>query len=98
MSKRDEYVESLKKQIDHWNAVTARWEVEAAGARADLKKGCEEQLKLVRAQREKALYQLRLIQDASASAWADLIEGTDGAARELKEAITKASKHFAKQP
>ena len=98
MSKRDEYVEGLKAQIDRWNADMARWEKDAAAARADLRKKYDEQLKVVRAQREKALYQLRLVQDASAAAWTDLTRGADEAAHQLKEAMAQAAKHFTKQP
>ena len=98
MKTRDEYVESMKAQIDRWNAQLARWEHEAAAARTDMRKKYDAQLAQVRAQREKALYQLKLLEDASGSAWTDLTRGADEAARKLSEAIAQASSHFAKSP
>ena len=98
MSTRDEYVESLKGQIDRWNAQLSRWEKDAASARADLRKKYDSQLAQVRAQREKALYQLKLLEDASAAAWTDFMRGADEAARQMREAMAQASKHFTKSP
>jgi F0F1-type ATP synthase membrane subunit b/b' len=98
MSTRDEYVQDLKAQIDRWNTQLAQWEKETAAARKDLRRKYDSQLSQVRAQREKALYQLRLVQDASAAAWTDLTKGADEAAHKLREAVTQAGKHFAKSP
>ena len=96
MNKRDEYVESLKGQIDRWNAQLARWEKDAATMRADLRKTCDAQLAELRAQREKTLYQLKLVEGASAAAWADIARGADEAAKHFGTAVAQASKHFTK--
>jgi len=34
MSKRDEYVEKLKAQLDQWNTEVAKWEAKAQKAQA----------------------------------------------------------------
>jgi len=98
MAKRDEFVDALKAQIDRWNSDLARCEKEAAGARADLRKKYEEQIATAKAQREKALYQLKLLEGASAAAWSDLSRGAEEAAKRFREAVAEASEHFAKRP
>lgn len=96
-STRDEYVARLKQQLDNWNADMARWEIKARGAQAEMKKRCEQDLERVRAQREKALYQLKLLEAASATAWGDFSQGVDDAWARMREAIDKARTHFEKK-
>ena len=97
MSKRDEYVATLKKQLDRWNEDVSRWEAQARTAQADLRKSCESQLKVLEERREEARYNLRLLQGASASAWTDLQGGADAAWSRMREAVDKARAHFEKQ-
>lgn len=96
MTTRDEYVQKLKKQLDQWNADMAVWESRARSAQADAKKRYERELEDLAAQREKAMYNLRLIENASASAWSDFSKGADEAWERMREAIAKARKHFEK--
>ena len=96
MTTRDEYVAKLKKQLDQWNADMAVWESKAKAAQAQAKSRYERELEQLRAQREKALYNLRLIESASASAWSDMTRGADEAWDRMREAIAKARKHFEK--
>jgi lipid II:glycine glycyltransferase (peptidoglycan interpeptide bridge formation enzyme) len=96
MTTRDEYVAKLKKQLDQWNADIATWESKAKVAQVDTKKRYERELEDLRAQREKAMYNLRLIQDASSLAWSDFTHGADEAWGKMREAIAKARKHFEK--
>jgi len=35
MLQRDEYVEKLKVQLDHWNAEVAKWEAKAAASQTE---------------------------------------------------------------
>lgn len=93
---RDEYVAKLKKQLDQWNADMAIWESKAKIAQADAKKRYERDLEELRAQREKALYNLRLLENASASAWSDMTQGAEEAWERMREAIAKARRHFEK--
>lgn len=97
MTTRDEYVSKLKGQLDRWNADMAKWEVQAKAAQADAKKRFEEQLNLVRAQREKALYNLKLLEGASNAAWSDFTRGADEAWDRMRAAIDKARTHFDKK-
>ena len=94
MTTRDEYVAKLKSQLDRWNADMAKWETQAKSAQADAKKRFEQQLVEVRAQREKALYQLRLLEGASAAAWKDFTRGADQAWDQLRATIEQAATHF----
>jgi hypothetical protein len=94
---RDEYVEKLKAQLDRWNADVARWEAQAKAARADARKQYDDQLEILRAQREKALYSLKLLEGASSTAWAQLEVGADQAWKRMREAIAQARTCFEKQ-
>ncbi|MGE5098175.1 MAG: hypothetical protein ACM3SO_23775 [Betaproteobacteria bacterium] len=96
MTTRDEYVAKLQRQLDQWNADIAVWESKARTAQADAKKRFELELGELRAQREKALYNLRLLESASASAWAEVTHGADEAWERMRAAIAKARKHFEK--
>ncbi len=94
MSKRDEYVEKMKAQLDQWNAEIAKWEAKAREAQAGGRAEYDKRLEAVREQRERAMYQLRLIQSAAGDAWQDLMRGTDEAWARMREAFDKASSHF----
>ena len=94
MRTRDEYVSKLKGQLDRWNADMAKWEAQARVAQADAKKRYEEQLALVRAQREKALYNLKLLEGASQAAWSDFSRGADEAWDRMRAAVDQARTHF----
>jgi hypothetical protein len=97
MKTRDEYVTKLKGQLDRWNADMAKWEVQAKGAQADAKKRYEEQLQTVREQREKAMYNLKLLEGASQAAWSDFTRGADEAWDKMRAAVDKARTHFEKK-
>jgi len=96
MTTRDDYIAKLKGQLDRWNADVTRWEAQASAASADLKKQYAKQLEILRAQREVARYNLRLVEDASATAWTDLSKGADEAWARMREAIANARSHFEK--
>lgn len=96
MTTRDEYVAKLKTQLDRWNADVTRWEAQTKTAQEDAKKQYVKQLELLRAQREKALYNLRLLDGASATAWGELTKGADEAWDRMRQAIEQARTHFEK--
>ncbi|MGZ5034567.1 MAG: sll1863 family stress response protein [Usitatibacter sp.] len=96
MKTRDDYVAKLKTQLDRWNADVAKWEAQADTAKADMKKQYAKQLEILRAQREVARYNLRLVEGASATAWTDLSKGADEAWARMREAIAAARSHFEK--
>lgn len=97
MKTRDEYVKKLKEQLDRWNAEMTKWDAQAKASQADMKKRYEKELEAVRAQREKALYNLRLLEGASATAWNDFTKGADEAWDRMSQAVTKARSHFEKK-
>lgn len=86
---RDEYVQKLKARLDQWNAEADRWEKHAGEVRA-------KQVELFRLRRDEALYNLKLLEGASASAWKDFSAGCDAAWASLHEAYGEARKHFEK--
>ena len=96
MSKRDEYVEKLKTQLDQWNAEVAKWEAKAQKAQAGARVEYEKQLKEVRRQRDQALEQMKRVQAATGEAWVDLVRGADDAWAKMREALEKARSHFNK--
>ncbi len=96
MSKRDEYVEKLKVQLDEWNAEVRRWETKAKGTQADVRIEYEKQLEAFRRQRDQAMEQMRQVQAAAGDAWLDLARGADDAWAKAREAFEKARSHFHK--
>lgn len=96
MTKRDEYVERLKKQLDDWNAEASKWEAKAKAAQAGMRTDYEKQLAAFRRQRDQALEQMRKVQASSGEAWQELVRGTDDAWAKMREAVDKARSQFQK--
>ena len=96
MKTRDAYVTDLKAQLDRWNADMARWEAQARTAKAEMQKRYEKDLEAVRAQREKALYQMKLLEGASSTAWTEITRGADEAWDRMRASIDKARANFEK--
>jgi len=96
MSKRDEYVEKLKAQLDQWNTEVAKWEAKARQAQAGARVEYEKQLKELRRQRDRALEQMKRVQAATGDAWVDLVRGADEAWAKMREALDKARSHLNK--
>lgn len=97
MVNRDEYVQKLKSQLDQWNAEAKQWEAKAQEAQSHMKAEYEKQLAAVNSRRDEALYQMKLLQNASADAWQDMMRGTEQAWKNMSEAFTKARSHFEKK-
>ena len=97
MQNRDEMVATLKEQLDRWNADVTRWEGQAKAATAEARKRYAEDLKALQARREEALYNLKLLENASASAWSEFARGAEEAAVRMREAVAKARTHFEKK-
>ena len=93
---RDEYVEKLKGQLDQWNAESARWEAKARVAQAEAKAEYDRQIEALNARREEAMYQMKLLQNASADAWKDVMQGAEEAWKRMQDAVTAARSHFGK--
>jgi hypothetical protein len=91
---RDEYVRRFKQQIDAWNADMARWQAKSGQAKAEIKERLERELEVLRAQRELARYHLKLLEGASAGAWAELVQGADDAWDRMRLAAEAAATYF----
>jgi hypothetical protein len=98
MKTRDQYVNQLKTQLDRWNEDVTRWEGELDAAKRKADSRWRADLKKLQAQREKALYQLTLLEKASESAWRDFAAGADEAWAALGRAFEEARTHFEKSP
>lgn len=96
MNSRDQYIESLKTQLDQWNAEVAKWEEKSKTAQADMKAAHEKQLDEYRRQRDGALDQMRQVQSASADGWQSFMRSTDEAWARTREAYEKAYSQFRK--
>jgi uncharacterized coiled-coil DUF342 family protein len=96
MSKRDEYVDKLKLQLDEWNGQVAKWEAKTKEAQAGVRGEYEKRLQAFRHQRDQALEQMRRVQGAAGDAWIDLARGADDAWAKMREAFEKARSHFQK--
>jgi hypothetical protein len=94
---RDAYVQKLKSQLDHWNVEAARWEAQMREAQGRLRDEYARQLEQLKSRREEVLYQLRLLQNASAGAWGDMRRGADQAWKSMQEAFDRARSHFEKK-
>ena len=93
---RDEYVAKLKSQLDRWNEDLAKWEEQARRAGADARQRYEKELTGLKAQREKALYQMKLLQGASTTAWSEVARGADAAWDTFRKSLDTARTHFEK--
>jgi len=94
MTKRDEYVENMKTQLDQWNAEIAKWEAKAGEAQAGARVEYDRQLEALRQHRDQAAYQMKLVQSAAGEAWTDMMRGADEAWVRMRDAFEKASSHF----
>lgn len=94
MTSRDEYVQKLKSQLDQWNAQAARWEAQMQEAQGRMREEYARQLEQVKSRRDEMLYQMRLLQNASAEAWSDMARGADQAWKSVQEAFERARAHF----
>ena len=94
---RDEYVQKLKTQLDQWNAEVSKWEAKAKASQAQAKAEYDKQLGNVRGKRDEAMYQMKLLQNASMDAWQDMMRGADDAWKNMQEAFNRARSHFEKK-
>ena len=97
MTNRDEYVQKLKSQLDQWNAQAARWETQTKEAQGRMRDEYARQLEQMKSRRDEVLYQMRLLQNASADAWSDMMRGADQAWKGMHDAFQQARAHFEKK-
>ncbi len=97
MKNRDEYVKTLKAQLDKWNADIALWEAKAKAAQAGAHVEYEKQLEAVRRQRDVSIKKMQEVQSATGDAWKELARGSDEAWAKMRESFEKARSHFHKK-
>ena len=91
---RDQYVQGLKAQLEHWNEEIGTWQVKARKGRSETRADFGNALLTVREHRDRAVYQMYLLQSAAGEAWKDLVGGTDEAWRRMREAFDTAGTRF----
>lgn len=94
MSKRDEYAEKLKAQIDEWNAELDRFEARMDAAGAEFRRTYEEELSDLRQRRDRVWEQLERVRQASDDAWEEVWRGSEEAWDVMKNAINRARSKF----
>lgn len=94
---RDEYVAKLKSQIDNWNAEAAKWEAKTKDAQAGMQAEYQRQLAQFRTRRDAAMNEVRRLQNASADAWKEMMQGADAAFKSMQAAFEKARSEFQKK-
>jgi hypothetical protein len=90
---RDEYVRTLKAQIDQWNAQMAKW----SSASEEVKNKYLQQLDEAQVRRDEAIAEMKRLQGASADAWTQMMKGAESAFKNMQEAFDKARKGFEKK-
>jgi predicted nucleic acid-binding Zn-ribbon protein len=85
MSTRDQYVASIKKQLDEMNEQLDRLSAKSSDAKKDLKLRYESEMKSLREQSDQAKSRLAELRSASEDSW-------DSSVAEI-EKITAAMKH-----
>lgn len=96
MITRDEFVKSLKNQLDELNSGITSIEHKAKSVREKSQAKLQARLKYLRAKRDSALTKLQEVKNTSEEVWHDLRQGTENAVNSLKIAITKTMARFKK--
>ena len=94
MTSRDEYVATLKGQLEQWITQMAAWESEARGATAEARSELEKQIGIMKSRVDDMAFRMELLQGASADAWQEIARGADEARKAMQDAFEKARLHF----
>lgn len=94
MIDRNAYVETLKAQLEQWNAQIDLLEARAKATRAEAQKTFEDQVGVLRSERDKLNERLRDLRQASEDAWGDMQSGVDQAFDSFKESVKRAMSRF----
>lgn len=79
MSKRDEYVNQVKKRLDDWNADIKKLEETYERAEEGARHRLKEQIQSLSRHREEAQEQVRRIEDAAEEFWHEIAKGAEEA-------------------
>jgi predicted nucleic acid-binding Zn-ribbon protein len=94
MTKRDEYVQKTKAQLDQWNAEIDKMQAKMREAEADSKIRYQKRLEEMRKRRDEATEQLIKMQKAGDQAWDDLRSGFEKSWEQIQSAFRDATSRF----
>jgi flavin-binding protein dodecin len=94
MISREEYIKSLKAQLDQWERQTTMWETAAREATAEARTELEKQVGIMKSRADDLVYRMELMKGASADAWQEIARGADEARKTMQDAFEKARFHF----
>jgi outer membrane murein-binding lipoprotein Lpp len=94
MKSREEHIEKLAAQLKEWSAKIDDLESTARIAKADVKAGYENQIKLLKEKQADSMKKLQELKGASAEAWEILKAGAETSWADLKKAVTAATEKF----
>ena len=87
MSKREEYVERMKQQLDEWNADLDSLEAKLSEMTEPARRKLEPQLSKARDSYASARQKLREIRGAGEESWEDLTDDVEHVWKTLKQSI-----------
>ena len=91
---RDEYVATMKKQLDEWNAKLGEMETRIQSAQSSVKSQFVTQMDNLRAQRDAMMQRMSEIRGSSDAAWADMSKGVEQAWKALADSYDRAWADF----
>jgi hypothetical protein len=87
MSRKDEYIAKMKKQLDDWSTDIDELQVKASLAKAELKVKYEEQIAELRKKKQEGDRKLNAIKAAAEDSWEHLKGDTERTWNALKGAV-----------
>jgi hypothetical protein len=94
MISREEYIRSLKAQLDQWERQSVAWETAARSASAEARIELEKQVGIMKSRADDLIFRMELMKGASADAWQEIARGADEARKTMQVAFEKARFHF----
>ena len=96
MSKRDEVVNKMKRQLDDWKVEIDRLEDAVKKVKSDLKAKYEGQIRELREKRNEGEKKLEELRASGEDAWERLRKETDHARTAIKDAVNTFKSHYKK--
>lgn len=94
MTKKDDYVKTLKERLNRLNNEVMRMKAKSKEAGIDASVKFENYIESLREKRDATQTKLEEIHKAGDNAWAHLKDGVEKSWSELKEALAKAKSEF----
>lgn len=94
MSTKDDYIATMKSQLDSWSAEIDALQAKANDVRDDAKVKYAEQLAALRVKREEGEQKLDEMRQAGESAWEQVKAESEKAWAALKDSVTAFQAHY----